>query len=528
MQTSTPMIKTFPKEKPWTSKTDKPLDDKTSLHWMAKGVKDFKDFLKKLGGGSRKNPDQSSRKYSKSNTLLTSNKRIDLRMKKTEKKEPYNKIKQQYAVRRSHSHMITHKESSNDDSYRHTQNKTASRNIARSNTRVVKERTSPHSKTYKQQKKETTTISYTTPFFVQQDSNVIYTTETPSKNRNERKSLQTQNNHSLESKLPKYVLTPKNPVYRNSILPEKDETTTARTDYKLLDHSKHNPNADRSVFTDNLSSGRRPVFTLSGTMDSNVFSIGNSLQSSSMKYDIKGGRLSQNGLSPSKIVHEKPQITSNLYSPSNEFYIENGVNSISYKEHFQRLMNPNSRPLETTKSPYSFDGSKLFSAGSLYAPYRNDHQTTDMMTPTTPVTTSSRRHKQPFYLTEQKYDQLIPSITESSTQPAMFDSEQLTTRNSQTFPPNFLALLGISLDNGAAPRARNIKNSPLVPALPKNNAEGYYHPETNVHFYRPAAAPASYRPSPWDEESENYSQNLPLPPYRQSQRHVEFNFRGNF
>lgn len=526
------MIKTFPKEKQWTSKTtDTPLDDKTSLHWMAKGVKDFKDFLKKLGRDSLKNPDQSYRKDSDSNSLLTSNKLIDLKIEKTEKKTPHNKIGQQYAVKQKQSYAIPHNENSNDDIYRQTQSKNASRNIARSNTLDVKERTSPHSKTNNHQKKATTTISYNNHSFVKKDSNVIYTTENPSTNRNERKSLQNQINTSVESKLPKNVLTPNYLVYRNSILPEKDETTTARTDYKSTDHSKHSPNADRSVFTDNLLSGRRPIFTLSGNMDGNVFSMGNSLQSSSMKNDIKGGRLSQNGLSPNKIVHEKPQITSNLYSPSNEFYIENGVNSISYKEHFQRLMNPNSRPSETTKSPYSFDGSKLFSAmssGSLYAPYRNNHQAADMMSPTSPVTTPSRRHKQPFYLTEQKYDQLIPSITESSTQPAMFDSEQLTTRNSQTFPPNFLALLGISLDNDVAPRARNVKSSPLVPALLQNNAEGYYHPETNVHFYRPAAVAESYLPSPWDEESNNYSQNLPLRPYRQNQRHVEFNFRGNF
>lgn len=51
------MIKMFFKEKLWILKIDKFLDDKILLYWMVKGVKDFKDFLKKLGGGSCKNLD---------------------------------------------------------------------------------------------------------------------------------------------------------------------------------------------------------------------------------------------------------------------------------------------------------------------------------------------------------------------------------------------------------------------------------------------------------------------------------------
>lgn len=516
LQTSTPMIKTFPKEKPWTAKTEeRPVDDSTSMRWIAKGVSDFKEFLKKLGKNSSKNSLKSSITYTEQSTLYASNKITHTEVESSEKQKLTTQKKGKDVAEPTQGYAILHQEGNNkegnDDSYRKNQVKVYTRNTTKQDRRTVGEsrKKSIESMRNQQQSRRKSSVRKDSTSLVKKENNVIYTTETPTQNNNGETGIPVENSlrHNALAKA----------MSGNSILPDAEKSVPT---WVNTEHNGRNSNDDRQA---GPSGGQvRPIFTLSGAIDNNVFSGGNSLQLSSKHYKV--GQLAQNGLSPNRIVHERPQITSNLFSPSNEFYIENGVNSISYKEHFQRLMNPSARRMESVKTPYSFDGSKLYSSGSLYAPHNNNVRSTMTMFPTTPVTTHNRRNSRPFFLTEQTYDQLIPSITESSTQPSMFDSEKITTRNSQTFPPNFLAMLGISLENDATPRARNLKSSSIVPAASQTNAEGYYHADTNVHFYRSAP----YLPTPWDEETTSYSRNLPLRPYRQNQRQTGFNFRGNF
>ncbi|XP_061197116.1 uncharacterized protein LOC133205342 [Saccostrea echinata] len=496
---STPATKTIAREKSWTTKiSDKAVDRKPSLEWMAKGLDDFKMFLKKL-----ENPKQKNTGGSQFNLLYTTKKKTDVDVKipsqsKTTKKQRTDTTKVKNFV-------ITHYNNSFSVG-NPTRNPTTGKH--RSSSRTVfgtKPQDGTKRKPYRVQqpthpRKVNINLSRKQQTSLRRHKDVNYKTQKP--------YTQTYRKLPIRNRVGIPVVNTISKLSGNSISSEKtvSEKVQAKIPKLTSQISK-----DRSMFTDSsvLGSHLRPIFTLSGSIENNVFSGGNSLQVSSTDGKQNRGQLSKNGLSQNRIVHERPQITSNLYSPSNEFYIENGVNSISYKQHFKKLFNPDAKSDDSVKAPYTFDGSKIYATGTtgpLFLSHEKNYHQPETQFPTTPVP-KSRDNKRPFYLTGPNQGHLTPSIVESSTQPSMFNTEKLTTRQSNTFPPNFLELLGISL-KGTKKQAANLKSSPFS-SLPQK-PEKYHQQDINVHFYRQSP----YLPSPWGEPT-GAPQDLPLRPFRQ-------------
>ncbi|XP_062570520.1 uncharacterized protein LOC134232553 [Saccostrea cucullata] len=503
--TSTPATKTFAREKPWTTKTsDKPMGRKKYMEWMAKGVDDFKTFLKNLEKPIHKNTGGS-----KLNSLFTTKKNTNVDVS-TPSKSKTDIKKQVTDTRKVKSFVITHYNNS-FSAGKPTRNPTISKH--RSSLRKVTGT-----------KSQDGTRSYPNPtkqsMHNKKVNSNITTTQQPSLRRHKHVNHKTQKPYTKRYReLPKRNrhVSNVNTVSKfsgNSISFEKTDSATFHAQVS----------EERSVYTDNIVSGRqvRPIFTLTGSIDRNVFSGGNSLQLPSTDDKQNRGKVSKNGLSQNRIVHERPQISSKLYSPSNEFYIENGVNSISYKQHYKKLLNQDAKSDDSIKAPYIFDGSKIYATGTtgpLFLSHeKNYHESFPTQFPTTPVT-QSRENKEPFYLTGPNDGHLTPSIIESSTQASMFNTEKLTTRHANTFPPNFLELLGISLE-GTKKQAGNLKSSPFS-SLPQKT-EKYHQQDINVHFYRQS----SYLPSPWGEPS-GVIQDLPLRPFRQMPGEIGLSFSGD-
>lgn len=525
--TSTPSAKmlTFSPESSWTTKpSEKSLDKKVPMYWMAKGLNDFHELLKNLDKSGQENTNHLPRGNSKLKTLFMSKQNTNAKLRG---KSNSHVKKERTDSGATQSYVITH---SSPGPEKTQQNQT--RSFSRINTRPkieTKTRDSVLKRKYnitmksKQHTKVNTNFNRKLHSSLRKKDNVIYKVEERNTNKYLKSTPKTRIGIPIANSILKTVLASKDSKSRTNSISLEAEKTASKVHPNTPEHPKRKSEGDHPTFTDSVLSGRqvRPIFTLSGTMDNNVFSGRNSFQLSDMDGNKDDSQLSDNGLNQNKIVHERPQIASNLYSPSNEFYVEKGVNSISYKEHFKKLMNPRSN---TPKAPLSFDGSKIYSTGTsgpLFLSHDKAYQKPiPTQYPSTPAS-QSRENKRPFYLTDANYGHLIPSIPESSTQPSMFNTEKLTTRQYPTFPPNFLEMLGISLEESLMPHSRNLKSS-SYPTMPQN-AEEYHHQETNVHFFRQA----SYLPSPWIQQT-SFPQQLPPQQFLQKMNEVEINFTGKF
>jgi hypothetical protein len=538
--TSTPSVKmlTFSPESSWTTKTrENSLDKKASMYWMAKGLNDFHELLKNLHKPEQENKIHLQRGSSKLKTQYTNKHNTNVRLR--EKSNPHVQ-KPQRDSDTVQGYVITRHSDTEPKNVKRNQTVNFNRNDTRPNigTRIrdrMLKRKHEDAKKSKQHTKVNTNLNEKLNSSPQKE-NMVYRIEERNRSKYSKSTAKTRVGIPVVNSILKTVLTSEDSKFTGKSISDADKTTASNVHSETQEHQKQNSERDRSTFNDNILLGRRvrPIFTLSGTADNNVFSGGKSFQLSAI--DSNKGHFSDHGLGQNKIVHERPQIASNLYSPSNEFYVENGVNSISYKEHFKKLMNPRSG---IPKAPYSFDGSKIYSTGTsgpLFLSHDNAYQKPAPTQYPVPVS-QSRESKRPFYLTDPNYDSLIPFIPESSTQPNMYNTEKLTTRHYSTFPPNFLEMLGISLEEPITPHSRNLKSSPYLTLT--QNAEEYHHQETNVHFFRQAP----YLPSTWIHQAsykqqlppQHYTQRLPpqqytqpLPPqqFRQKPKEVEISFTG--